>query len=204
MSKEWEKNHLIKETAFFKKDNKYTYGDYLKWNDDKRYELIDGEAYLMSPGPSRRHQEVSAYIFNKFYEYLSDKSCKAYYAPFDIRFPEGKEKDEDIKTVVQPDIVIVRDMGKLDKAGCKGTPDLVIEIVSPGSGKRDRRIKRDLYEKHGVKEFWLVDYQEEVVEVYLLNEDSIYEKSKVYAEKDKITVSIFPDLEIEVELMFRE
>ncbi len=204
MSDDREDKHLIRETSFSKEHNKYTYGDYVKWSDDKRYELIDGKPYLMSPGPARRHQEVSGYIFSQFYHYLSDKRCKVYYAPFDVRLPEGKEQDKDISTIVQPDIVVVCEIDKLDKSGCKGAPDLVVEIISPGSGKRDRKTKRDLYEKHGVREYWLVDYQEEVVEVYLLNNDSKYGKSNVYSDKDKVAVSIFSNFQIDLESVFQE
>jgi Uma2 family endonuclease len=121
-----------------------------------------------------------------------------------VRLPEGEEKEDDILTVVQPDLLVVCDEDKLDKKGCKGAPDLMIEIISPSSGGRDRRDKRDLYEKHGVKEYWLVDYNEKIVEVYLLNEDGQYGKPAVYLEDDKVPVDILNGLEIDLSYIIRE
>ncbi len=192
---------LVRETA---SELRYRYGDYLKWDDERRCELIDGQVYIIAPAPYRQHQKVSGELFAQIYMYLSNKECEVYYAPFDVRLPEGKEKDEDIKTVIQPDIVMVCDKSKLDKRGCKGGPDLVIEIVSPCTGGRDRKIKRDLYEKHGVREYWLVDYNEKTVEVYLLNEDNSYGKPAVYLEDDNVSVSILDGLDINLSYVFRE
>ncbi len=144
-----EKNeNYVKETA---KNKLYTYGEYLNWNDENRYELIDGRVHLMSPAPFRQHQKVLGELFRQFSIYLFDKDCEIYVAPFDVRLPEGDEKDEDIRTVVQPDIVVVCDIDKLDEKGCKGAPDLVVEVLSPASFGRDRKDKRDLYERHGVR-----------------------------------------------------
>ncbi len=199
MSKDNDKN-LVKETA---EKFCYTYGDYLKWDDEKRCELIDGRIYMMVPAPYRQHQKVSGELLRQIANYLIDKDCEVYAAPFDVRLPEGKEKDADIKTVVQPDIVVVCDKSKLDKLGCKGSPDLVIEVVSPHSGGKDRKIKRDLYEKHGIREYWLVDYSEKTVEVYLLNEDGTYGKSAVYLEDEDVSVSILKNLEIDLSYVFR-
>jgi Uma2 family endonuclease len=191
----------IRETA----DNRlYTYGDYLKWNDEKRYELINGKVYIMTPAPCRQYQKVLGELFTKVSVYLSEKECEVYVAPFDVRLPEGEEREEDIKTVVQPDIVVICDKSKLDKRGCKGAPDLVIEVLSPSSASRDRKIKRDLYEKHGVREYWLVNYLEKVVEVFLLNEDNKYGKPAVYLEDDEVPVSILSGLNIKVSHVFRE
>jgi len=191
-----ENRNIIKETA--------TYGDYLKWSNERRYELIDGQVYIMTPGPSRQHQKLLVELIRQFSTYLFDKECEIYAAPFDVRLPEGEEKEDDILTVVQPDLLVVCDEDKLDKKGCKGAPDLMIEIISPSSGGRDRRDKRDLYEKHGVKEYWLVDYNEKIVEVYLLNEDGQYGKPAVYLEDDKVPVDILNGLEIDLSYIIRE
>ncbi|MFP4017404.1 MAG: Uma2 family endonuclease, partial [Halanaerobiales bacterium] len=144
----------VKETV---RDRLYTYGDYLNWSDEKRYELIDGQVYIMTPAPSPRHQKISVELLRQIAMYLFDKECEVFDAPFDVVLPEPDENSEDALTVVQPDILIICDKDKIDKRGCKGAPDFIIEIISPSSGGRDRRDKRDLYEKHGVKEYWLVD-----------------------------------------------
>ncbi|MBI4778090.1 Uma2 family endonuclease, partial [Candidatus Desantisbacteria bacterium] len=125
-----------------KKEERFTYGDYLKWPDDQRWELIDGVAYDMSPAPSRKHQKVVGELFAQFHSYLKDKSCEVYVAPFDVRLPEVDEgvaplaADEEIITVVQPDIVVVCDRDKLDDRGGRGAPDIVIEILSPWTAKQ--------------------------------------------------------------------
>ncbi len=200
MSEENKIKNIIKETA---DDRLYTYGDYLKWTDEKRYELIDGKAYIMTPAPSPEHQKVSGEIFRQIANFLFDKECDVYDAPFDVILTEEKRIEDSI-TVVQPDIVVLCDKNKLNKRGYDGTPELVIEIISPSSASRDRKIKRDLYERHGVREYWLVNYNEKTVEVYLLNEDKMYGKPAVYLEEDKVPVIIFSDFQIELSYVFRE
>lgn len=149
-----------------KKDKIFTYEDYQAWPDEEHWEIIDSSAYLMAP-PSRIHQEISRELLTSFSVYLKDKPCRVYSAPFSVRFPSGDEKkDEDIKTVVEPDISVVCDESKLDDKGCKSSPDLIIEIVSPTSARRDKVEKFNLYERCGVKEYWLVEQEEKVV-VYM-------------------------------------
>jgi len=110
-----------------KEHGHFTYADYLTWPDEERWELIEGVPYSMSPTPSRMHQKVSAALFNQIFNHLKGKTCEAYSAPFDVRLPETpKVSDEQIETVVQPDIVVICNPEKLDDRGCKGAPDLVI------------------------------------------------------------------------------
>ena len=136
---------------------KYTYGDYLTWCDEERWELIDGVPYNMTPAPSRAHQGISVELARQMANYLVGKTCRIYTAPFDVRLPKGEEKDERIKTVVQPDLLVVCDESKLDDRGCKGAPDLIVEILSPHTAVKDMKTKRDLYERVGVEEYWLID-----------------------------------------------
>lgn len=135
----------------------FTYGDYLRWTGDERWELIDGEAFSMSPAPSRQHQEVVGALYLQIASFLRGHPCRAYVAPFDVRLPRAGEADSEIETVVQPDLVVVCDPTKLDDAGCRGAPDWVIEVLSPQTAARDRLQKREIYERHGVREYWLVD-----------------------------------------------
>ena len=118
----------------------YTYGDYLSWPDEERWELIDGIPHSMSPAPSRVHQEISMELARQIANHLIGKNCRVYAAPFDVRLPKGGEKDEQIETVVQPDLVVVCDESKLDERGCKGPPDLIIEILSPHTAAKDMKI----------------------------------------------------------------
>lgn len=184
--------------------NTYTYGDYKSWTDEKRYELIDGVIYDMAPAPGRRQQRISIELGRQFSTYLLDRRCEVYLAPFDVRLAEGDETDEEISTVVQPDLLVVCDSSKLDEKGVKGTPDLVTEIISPGSAKKDREIKRDLYEMHGVNEYWIVDYHEDIVEVYLLNEKDQYDEPVIYTKEDMIPVNIFSDFKVDLKMVFRD
>jgi Uma2 family endonuclease len=136
---------------------RFTYGDYVRWQGDERWELVAGEAHLMSPAPSRRHQEVVVGLLEQIARTLRDSRCRVYVAPFDVRLPRGAEDDADIDTVVQPDLAVICDETKLDEAGCRGAPDWILEVLSPATAARDRVQKRDLYERHGVREYWLVD-----------------------------------------------
>lgn len=187
-----------------KKDTKFTYGDYANWPEDERWELIDGYAYNMSPAPSRRHQHISIELIKQIAYYLDDKPCFIYHAPFDVRLPEADEPDEDIETVVQPDIVVVCDKDKLDEKGCRGAPDLIIEILSPFTAPKDMKIKLSLYDKHAVKEYWVVHPIDNIVMVFKLGKNKKYGKPEVYTEEDKIKTAILEGLEIELEKVFQE
>lgn len=149
--------------------DRFNYGDYLKWSEDERWELINGIPYNMTPSPSRTHQEILIALSTKFYTFLENKDCQVYIAPFDVRLPEGEEKEEEIKTVVQPDLVVVCDRSKLDEKGCQGPPDLIIEITSPSTARIDLKDKFYLYERTGVKEYWIVSPTDETVMVFLLD-----------------------------------
>jgi Uma2 family endonuclease len=187
-----------------REDKKYSYKDYLNWPDSERWELIGGVAYGMAPAPSRRHQKVLAALLSEFYNFLKGKDCEVYGAPFDVRLPEGDEKDEEIKTVVQPDLVVVCDKSKLDDKGCKGSPDLVVEIVSPSTASMDYIEKLALYERHGVKEYWIVHPADEIVMVYKLAGYTKYGRAEIYARNDKVGVGVFDGLEINLKEIFTE
>lgn len=190
-------------TLAIKNERKYTYADYITWPEEERWELINGIAYDMSPSPSRRHQEISRALFYQFYEYLKDKACEVYYAPFDVRLPKAQEEDEDIPTVVQPDILVVCDLHKLDEKGCKGVPDLIIEIVSPFSAVKDVKEKFTLYERHGVKEYWLVHPEEKIVMVFSLDSSgSKYGRPQNYADADKIEVKVLKGFVVDLSNVF--
>ena len=115
----------------------FTYADYLKWNDGKRYEIIEGQIYNMSPAPIRIHQSISRNLSYIIQHYLKEKTCEVYSAPFDVRFAFKAGMNDMITNVVQPDISVICDPKKLDKAGCIGPPDWIIEILSPSTAKKD-------------------------------------------------------------------
>lgn len=182
----------------------YTYGDYLKWTDEERWELIKGVPYDMSPAPSRTHQKISGELFRQMANYLTGKTCQVYAAPFDVRLPDQAEKDEEISTVVQPDLVVICDQKKLDERGCKGAPDLIVEILSPCTAAKDLKNKFALYEEKGVKEYWLVDPTNQIVQVFTIEESGTYGRPAIYDSTDQVKVGIFPDLVIDLPAVFGE
>jgi len=188
-----------------KEKDRFTYADYLTWPDDERWELIDGVPYCMSPSPGSRHQDVSRELLVIIAQHLKGKPCKVYGAPYDVRLPEkDSTSDNYIETVVQPDIVVVCDRSKLDDKGCKGTPDLVIEITSPSTGKNDLTIKFDLYQSHAVKEYWIVHPYEQTVMVFRLDDNGIYGLPDRFGNTDKIAVPMLGDLIVDLNEVFAD
>jgi Uma2 family endonuclease len=160
-------------------DDRFTYGDYKSWPDEERWELIDGRAWAMSPAPTRNHQGLASKLFTDLSTFLSGKPCKAYFAPFDVLLPEGDESDDEVATVVQPDIVVFCDKTKLTKAGARGAPDLVVEILSPSTSKKDLNEKFRVYEKHGVREYWVVDPGNRAVQVWRIRVEGGYDSGEL-------------------------
>ena len=186
------------------KGRKFTYQDYLGWDDNERWELIDGEAYNMTPAPSRRHQEILLALARDFYDFLEDKPCKVYVAPFDVRLPEKNQSESDVTTVVQPDLTVVCDPAKLDEKGCIGSPDLIVEIISPSTAAHDYIQKLALYERRQVPEYWIVHPVDKTVMVFLLNAAREYGKPNIYAGGDQIRATLFPDLLVDLKKIFKE
>lgn len=169
-------------------------------------EIIKGEIVAISPVSSLKHHRVSGNMYADFNHYIRRRKSEAFYAPFDVRFLTNKQgkTNKDIYTVVQPDICVICDKAKLDEKGCIGAPDLIVEIVSKDSWKTDVWIKKDLYEEHGVKEYWLVCPNDNLVEVFTLGELGLYGKPQVYTDADTIIPSMFPDFYLSLANVFME
>ncbi|MBF0496589.1 MAG: Uma2 family endonuclease [Deltaproteobacteria bacterium] len=182
---------------------RYTYRDYLTWDDDERWELIDGVLHNMSPAPSARHQFISMALSAQIYSFLSHTPCRIAAAPFDVRLPKGDEADNQVDTVVQPDIVVICDPDKLDDRGCRGAPDFVVEILSPSTADKDRTIKLALYENRGIKEYWIINPEDNTIAVHLLGPDGRYGASLIYEAKGHLKVATLPGLEIDLGVVFR-
>lgn len=179
----------------------YTYADYLQWDNGKRWELIEGTIVDMTPAPSRLHQEILMELGRQFSNYLLGKTCKVYVAPFDVRLPWQDESTEETKTVVQPDLVVVCDPKKLDQRGCEGAPDLVVEILSPTTAKHDLIVKLRLYERAGVKEYWVVHPTDQTLMVFTLQYGE-YGKPKVFAFPDHVPVDILAEFTVDLSTVF--
>jgi len=185
---------------------RYTFADYLTWLDDSRRELIDGFVRLLFPAPRRIHQKVSKKLSWCIEKFLVNKKCELYYSPFDVRLLKNGEKgNNQIDTVVQPDICVICDLSKLDDYGCLGAPDMIVEIVSPSNSKHDVKTKFELYQRHGVREYWIVFPNDKAVNVFLLDETGKYQLVGMYAEDAKVPVNIFNgDLVIDLTEIFED
>ena len=183
--------------ALPKKDEHYTYADFLEWDENVRAELYNGEIFIMSP-PLRVHQGIVTQLIFQLESFLKGKKCKVYPAPFAVRLFPNKDRSDD--TVLLPDIVVVCDSEKLDDKGCNGAPDLIIEIISPSTAKYDRVYKFRKYQNAGVKEYWIVDPETRSVQVCVL-ENNRYVVS-IYDETEKIPVYVLKKCIIDLEGLF--
>lgn len=184
-----------------KKNQPYTYADYLSWPEDVRAEIIDGVPF-MHASPSRIHQEILSEMHRQIANFLVGTDCKVYPAPFHVVLSLENEEEQDSKDVFEPDITIVCDAAKLDDDGCKGSPDLVMEITSPSTARKDKIEKFNKYEQAGIKEYWIIGPQDKVVSVFTLDENHRFGRPGVYSEKDKVNVSIIDKMVIELNMVF--
>lgn len=173
----------------------YTYADYLEWPDDARYELIDGEAFLMAPAPLVEHQEVAGEVYRQLANQLDGQPCRPYIALVDVRLPRTDEADAAIDTVVQPDVLVVCDPAKIDRRGVRGAPDWLLEVLSPSTAAHDQIAKRRTYERAGVREYWLVHPGDRTLTVYLLDNGQ-YGRPEIYELKDETPICVLPGVSI--------
>ena len=175
----------------------YSYADYLVWKIKERVELLKGKIFEMS-APSPIHQEISGNLQGALFVFLKNSRCKLYTAPFDVRFPQKGESQ--VYTVVQPDLCVVCDLEKIDSKGCVGAPDLVVEILSPGNSKKEMKSKFALYQEEGVREYWIVDPERELVFVYVADNKKF--KPTIPIADDYVYSTIFPDFKIHTSDLF--
>ena len=172
----------------------YTAADYVTWNDGQRYELLHGGVHAMSPAPTLQHQETSWNLNFEIGTFLKPKArCRILYAPIDVYLGED--------TVVQPDLIVVCEPDKLQKKGCVGAPDLVVEILSPSTAKTDWQDKYKLYEAAGVREYWIVHPDDRLLHVFRLT-DGKFLLTGTYAAADTVPIGIFDDITIDLSHVF--
>lgn len=181
-------------------DQEYSYVDYLKWSFKERVELIRGRISKMSPAPNRVHQFTVRNLYQYFGNYFENSKCQWCPAPFDVRLhiPNGKKNH----TVVQPDLCVVCDPAKLDEMGCDGTPDLMVEILSPSNQKHDLVTKFQLYEDAGVQEYWVVDPIHKTVLVYVLV-NGVFQGLRPFADEMTINSKLFLDMNLRSDQVFK-
>ncbi|GEQ15663.1 Uma2 family endonuclease [Clostridium butyricum] len=180
----------------------YTYGDYLKFTDDEIVEIIDGRICAMSPAPSRIHQELIMELSAEIRNYIKSNNgeCKVYPAPFDVVLVDENENSNDSKNIVQPDISVICDKNKLTDKGCTGSPDMIIEIISPFNPSNDYVRKLNLYEQFKIREYWIVNPMKKNILVYTLT-DNGYGMPDIYTFDDKVKVNIYENLYIDFKLL---
>ena len=185
------------------KKEHYTFADILAWEGNERVEIINGEIFLMA-SPFRVHQEISGELFRQLANFLEGKKCRVYAAPFAVRlFEKDGDNPEDVDTMVEPDITVVCDKDKLDKHGCKGAPDMVMEILSPSTQRHDRLVKLGLYQRAGVREYWIVDPDSSTVQVFLRRDGSL-QLHEVYDRQSVAKVDVLDGCFIELGKVFSE
>ena len=182
----------------------YSYADYLTWQFSERIELLKGYIRRMA-APNRFHQTLSINLAREIAYTFKGHSCRVFAAPFDVKLiknPQGKT-DKEIYSIVQPDICVICDRAKLDKQGCLGSPDWIIEIVSESTAKTDVKDKFELYEENGVLEYWIVRPIENSIERFFLENDKYVYKG-TFVKEDIISPILFPELIIKLEEIFEE
>jgi Uma2 family endonuclease len=179
--------------------HQYSYADYLSWQIAERLELIRGYIWQMA-APSRRHQAILGSLYVTTWTHMRGKSCQVYQAPFDVRLPlKHPVTDDDILTVVQPDLCVVCDPAKLDDAGSIGAPDWVVEVLSKGNTKKEMREKFRVYQEAGVREYWIVQPEYNNVLVYVLDDQGQFAARPTLTDDDRaVSPQIFPDLVIDL------
>jgi len=177
-----------------KTEKHFSYADYVSWPDGERWELIDGVAYCMSPAPTSAHQALVTEFLWRIAAFLHGKPCQAFVAPFDVRLAEAGASDDQVVNVVQPDIVVYCDPGKIDQRGGKGASDWIIEVLSPSTAARDQREKLALYERFGVDEYWLVHPGDRLLTIFRREESGVYGRAQVFDEEATVAAPNFPEL----------
>jgi Uma2 family endonuclease len=175
----------------------YTYGDYLTWSDSSNSELIGGAVYVREP-PARvlSHQTIVVGLCHQAVSALEHTPCRVFVAPVDVLLPKATEADDQIDTVVQPDVLIVSDLQKIDGRRIRGAPDWIAEVLSPNTARYDRTVKLRAYERAGVREAWLVHPTDRTVAIYRL-EEGHYGRASLLELKGQTPLTAVPGVTID-------
>lgn len=186
----------------------YSYADYLTWQLEETVELIRGKIMLMSPAPNLKHQRIVTNLGGRLFNFFDKKSCQLFFAPFDVRLYDSKKSgiaNQDIYSVVQPDLSVICDSGKLNEQGCLGAPDWIVEILSPGNTKKEMHLKYELYQENGVTEYWLVyPYEQALYQFVLSAQTDSYQLFAMHAGDDIAIPYLFPELQIDLSDVFAD
>jgi Uma2 family endonuclease len=187
-------------------NKRYTYADCLSCPEGYRCEIINGVVRELPPVYTA-HGKVCGNLMLLLGSCIKNvgRKCKIFGGIFDVRFPKRRETTDDkIDTVVQPDICVICDLSKIDERGCCGAPDMIVEILSPSTYKKDVTEKFALYEEQGVKEYWMVHPEAKAIDVFVLQEDGKYDKGTLYEWGGKVPVHVFDGATIDMEDVFEK
>jgi Uma2 family endonuclease len=187
----------MSDPALLLEDDRFTYADYLEWEGPERYELINGEAFMMA-SPTVEHQAIITELLVQFGNFLRGKPCKVFAAPLDVRLFPREDRSDD--TVVQPDILVVCDRSKLSRGSVDGPPDLVIEILSPSNTQKLMFLKFENYLNAGVREYWVLDPEEKRAQVHVLQEGHYI--SSAYKKDAVVPVSVLPPFSLDLKTLW--
>ena len=204
MTRRWQRHRIADMSRPFTRPQFYTYADYYAWPDAIRGELINGQFCDMTPAPTPLHQRIVGNLFVQMGGYFRGKSCSAYIAPFDVRLPKAGDDDGMERDVVQPDIAVICDRSKIDERGCRGAPDWIIEVLSPGTRDKDLTLKPDLYERSGVRLYWAVSPSDRSLTAWTLGETGRYAAPEVLHGAGRQTLADYPGLEIDWDWVFED
>ena len=180
----------------------YTFADCLAWDESKHIQIINGEAIVMLT-PLRVHQEILGELSRQLANFLVGKKATVFFGPFAVRlFEKNGDPPESVDTMVLPDISVICDHNKLDEYGCKGAPDMVVEILSPSTQRHDQLVKLRLYQQAGVQEYWIVDPENQTIRVMLIDEDGRFQPQEVYGCEELAKVNILDGCFIELAKVF--
>lgn len=183
--------------ALPQKQDHYTLADILSWDENERVELLQGSLVMMAP-PSRAHQKICGELHRQIANYLEGKKCEIYPAPFGVRlFEESGSSPDGVDTIVEPDLTVICDLSKLDDGGCKGAPDLVVEVLSPSTRRHDQLVKFNLYQQAGVAEYWIVDPEAKSIQSFVL-EDGHYSAKDFGTAEDVLKVHVLDGCFVEL------
>jgi Uma2 family endonuclease len=181
----------------------YTYADYLTWRIEERLEIIKGWVMRMA-APSIPHQTIQMQMIGEMIPYFKNHSCRFLAAPTDVCLVRKNAKNEDIKTVLQPDLLVVCDLSKIKtNRNIIGAPDLIVEILSPGNSRKEMQSKYEVYEENGVKEYWIVYPEAKSINVFVLNEHEKFIGLRPHTEGDILTSILFPELKVDLNEVFK-
>ena len=156
----------------------------------------------MQATPAWQHQAITFELSRQFGNYLIGKSCRSFTAPFDLIILDDVTEENKSKNVVQPDLLVICDKSRLKGTGYVGVPDLIIEVCSSSTIRNDKVLKFNKYEIIGVKEYWIVEPDGKFISIFTLQENKRYGRPEIYTEVDKVKVSIFENLLIDLKSVF--